>query len=81
LDTRVALIEWRSADRVEHDQMTAADAPHRLEAAQRVAEHLEHIAHHDEVELAVDAQPVGDEMAYRCTPRGFAAASEMLSTS
>ena len=53
----------RTAHRVEQDQMAAADAPHRLEAAQRVAQHLQHVAHHDEVELAdlgrvelVDAQ-------------------------
>jgi len=42
----------RTAHRLEQDQVTSTDTPHRLEAAQRVAQHLQYVAHHDEVELA-----------------------------
>jgi hypothetical protein len=36
-----------------HDEVPAAHAAYRLEATQRVAQQLEHIAHDDDVELAL----------------------------
>ena len=37
----------RPAHGVEQDQLTAADASYRLQAAQRVAQHLQHVPHDD----------------------------------
>src|SRR3954452_4588046 len=53
----------RTAHRVEQDQATSAYPPHRFQSPQRVTQHLQHVTHHHEVELAdfgrievVDAQ-------------------------
>ena len=57
----------RQADRIEEEQVPTADAPERVQRAQRVPQHLEDEAHDDEVELAVcvDIEVVDASLAVR----------------